>query len=289
MSWSSSIRHFPLKTSTPPQRQSHGHSKKPQPQTRLPSPTQPAPDRQPPPPYQPQASNAFQTPQGHHPQLETPSQLGDNAEGVKVAAQVLTSATSARWPMYLRNVKQILRADSYDERRYGFTGLIELLRACQRDGLVRLERDRRGGLRVFQGPALVRGATAPPRVEPVETTTTHQQSDRDQSDQNDDQNDEQNDGQNVVIVDGRRAIIVPSELDEPDVIDSEPVMVVDTTAELLGRAKPKRPRARAGTSPHQTGHTAARTAMRKPAPPAKKPAATARRARAKKSGNSSAE
>ena len=86
-----------------------------------------------------------------------PPQLGDNAEGVKVAAQVLSNATSARWPMYLRNVKQILRADSYDERRYGFAGLIELLRACQRDGLVRLERDRRGGLRVFQGPGLARG------------------------------------------------------------------------------------------------------------------------------------
>ena len=51
----------------------------------------------------------------------------------------------------------------------------------------------------------------------------------------------------------QRAIIVQPESDEPDVIDSEPVMVVDTTAELLGRAKPKRPRARAGTSPHQTG------------------------------------
>ena len=114
-------------------------------------------------------------PQAQHPPLEMPSQLGDNAEGVRVAAQVLSNATSARWPMYLRNVKQILRADSYDERRYGFAGLIELLRACQRDGLVRLERDRRGGLRVFQGPALVRGTTAPPRVEPAEAASPYQQ------------------------------------------------------------------------------------------------------------------
>ena len=46
-------------------------------------------------------------------------------------------------------------ADSgFDERRYGFGGLMDLLRACQRDGLMRLERDRRGGLRVFQGAAL---------------------------------------------------------------------------------------------------------------------------------------
>ncbi len=67
----------------------------------------------------------------------------------------------ARWPMYLRNVKQILRAaeGGFDERRYGFGGLMDLLRACQKESLVRLERDRRGGLRVFPGAAL-RG-TAP--------------------------------------------------------------------------------------------------------------------------------
>jgi hypothetical protein len=33
-------------------------------------------------------------------------------------------------------------------------GLLDLLRASQREGLVRLERDRRGGLRVLKGPAL---------------------------------------------------------------------------------------------------------------------------------------
>ena len=33
---------------------------------------------------------------------------------------------------------------------------------------------------------------------------------------------------------------------EPDVIEIEPVSVVDTTAELLGRAKPRAPRTRAG-------------------------------------------
>jgi hypothetical protein len=137
---------------------------------------------------------------------------------------------------------------------------------------------------VFQGPGLARGTTAPPRVEPAETSTAYQQTD--QSEQSDD-TDDQNDGQNVVMGDAPRVIIVQAELDEPDVIDSEPVMVVDTTAELLGRAKPKRPRARTGTSPHQTGHTAARTAVKKPAAAVKKPAAAARRARPKKSGNSS--
>jgi hypothetical protein len=80
---------------------------------------------------------------------------------------LLTNATSARWPMYLRNVKQIFRAGNLDERRYGFGGLMDLLKACQRDGLVRIERDRRGGLRVFQGPNMARPAQVP-QPEPEE-------------------------------------------------------------------------------------------------------------------------
>ena len=72
--------------------------------------------------------------------------------------EILKAATTARWPMYLRNVKQLLRAadGGFDERRYGFAGLVELVRGCQKEGLVRLERDRRGGLRVFPGPSLQR-------------------------------------------------------------------------------------------------------------------------------------
>ena len=58
--------------------------------------------------------------------------IGDAVEGVNAAGKVIAAATSARWPMYLRNVKQILRAGGFDERRYGFGGLMDLLRACQR-------------------------------------------------------------------------------------------------------------------------------------------------------------
>jgi hypothetical protein len=61
--------------------------------------------------------------------------------------------------MYLRQMKQFIRSarPDFDERRYG--SLPELLRACQKDGLLRLERDRQGGLRAFAGaskPAGVR-------------------------------------------------------------------------------------------------------------------------------------
>src|SRR5438034_280416 len=46
--------------------------------------------------------------------------LGDGAAGVRAAGQLLAAATGARWPMYLRNFKQILRSSGFDERRFGF-------------------------------------------------------------------------------------------------------------------------------------------------------------------------
>jgi len=73
--------------------------------------------------------------------------LGD---GVALVRRVLTEgASQPRWPMYPRQFKQFLRAadPSFDERKYG--SIAELMRACQKDGLLKLERDRQGGLRVF--------------------------------------------------------------------------------------------------------------------------------------------
>jgi uncharacterized LabA/DUF88 family protein len=87
------------------------------------------------------------------------------AEAIAMLRRVIENATMPlRWPMYVRNVKQLLRAadSTFDERRYGFGGILDLLRASQRDGILRLERDRQGVLRVFQGAALQRPATAPP-------------------------------------------------------------------------------------------------------------------------------
>jgi uncharacterized LabA/DUF88 family protein len=148
---------------------------------------------------------------------------GDNAEGVRIASQLFAAASTARWPMYLRNAKQILRAGNFDERKYGFGGLIDLLRACQRDGFVRLERDRRGGLRLFQGPALGRPtvppATGPELAEPAADTAAEE-------------------------VEAVEVVVAPEPVDEPDVIEVQPVAVVDTTAELLGRAKAKPRRTR---------------------------------------------
>jgi len=58
-------------------------------------------------------------------------------------------------PLYLRNVKQLLRAESptFDEQQHGFASIVDLLRAGQSQNWLRLQRDRRGALRVFIPPS----------------------------------------------------------------------------------------------------------------------------------------
>jgi uncharacterized LabA/DUF88 family protein len=83
-------------------------------------------------------------------------------EGVNLVRRVLAeAATPPRWPMYPRQFKQFLRAavPAFDERKYG--SIAELMRACQKDGLLKLERDRQGGLRVFAGAGGAPRGTVP--------------------------------------------------------------------------------------------------------------------------------
>jgi hypothetical protein len=99
------------------------------------------------------ASPAFDAPAAtDEPSTASPTPEFSLADGVALVRAVLAeSPTPPRWPMYLRQMKQFIRAarPDFDERRYG--SLPELLRACQKDGLLRLERDRQGGLRAFAG------------------------------------------------------------------------------------------------------------------------------------------
>jgi uncharacterized LabA/DUF88 family protein len=191
-------------------------------------------------------------------------QVGTQADAVRMVADILRNASGARWPMYLRNVKQILRqyrdsntvgngagpgeTSGFDERRYGFGGLIDLLRACQREGLVRLERDRRGGLRVFQGAGLQRagspGNEAPRAASEVTETAPGE-------------------------------AVVRGEADEVETADFEPMPTVDPTAVLLGTANRKR----GGRTPRAVAPLSA--APKKAAPRARK-AAAKRPARSKK-------
>jgi uncharacterized protein (TIGR00288 family) len=178
-------------------------------------------------------------------------------EGLARASAIIAAAAHARWPMYLRNLKQILRqADGgFDERRYGYGGLMDLLRALQKEGVVRVERDRRGGLRVFQGQTAQRPSTPQLPQPDVEAEVAE-----------------------IDAVEAVEAVeTLPGEERRPiaDPIDGEmpepaPV-VIDTTAELLGRAKAKKPRA-----------PAARAAKSSTARAAKKTTATRRGTRARK-------
>jgi uncharacterized LabA/DUF88 family protein len=97
--------------------------------------------------------------------------LGTQADGLAEFRRILATAEIRRWPMYLRNVKQVFRQTTpvFDERAYGYGSLIDLLRAAQKEGLVRMDRDRQGVVRVFQGsaaPARTAAAAAAPGVQP---------------------------------------------------------------------------------------------------------------------------
>jgi uncharacterized LabA/DUF88 family protein len=85
-----------------------------------------------------------------------PDVIGTAADGVRELKAMLSSGVVRKWPLYLRNVKQIIRQvnPAFDERAYGFGSLVDLLRAAHKDGLVRVDRDRQGVVRVFQGSAL---------------------------------------------------------------------------------------------------------------------------------------
>ena len=111
-----------------PRRPSHPHSQQPQ--------------------AQPQAQPAVQPPPA------SPHQQPRAAEAVAEVRRLFQAAQQPpRWPMYVRQVKQYLRGvdPSFDERKFGFQSLNDLLRACQKDGLFRMERDRQGVIRFFQG------------------------------------------------------------------------------------------------------------------------------------------
>jgi uncharacterized LabA/DUF88 family protein len=85
------------------------------------------------------------------------------AEAVAEVRRLFQAAQQPpRWPMYVRQVKQYLRGidPTFDERKFGFHSLNDLLRACQREGLFRVERDRQGVVRFFQGNVLKSDETA---------------------------------------------------------------------------------------------------------------------------------
>lgn len=92
--------------------------------------------------------------EGRHDARSEPRLEPKPAEAVAEVRRLFQSAQNPpRWPMYVRQMKQFLRGvdANFDERNFGYHSLNDLLRACQRDGLFRMERDRQGVMRFFQG------------------------------------------------------------------------------------------------------------------------------------------
>jgi len=83
-------------------------------------------------------------------------------------AEVVEKGTSR--PLYLRQIGQMLRAagKEYDVRRSGFRGILDLLHQAQREGWLKLHRDRKGVWRIFPIAATTEaGPTPAPAAEPA--------------------------------------------------------------------------------------------------------------------------
>jgi hypothetical protein len=78
-------------------------------------------------------------------------------DGIRAVQQAFAqAATPPRFPMYVRQAKQYLRSaiEGFDERKYGFASVVDLLRAAGKEGVLRIDRDRQGAVRVFPGANL---------------------------------------------------------------------------------------------------------------------------------------
>ena len=64
-----------------------------------------------------------------------------------------------------------MRSKASTNAKYGFASVVDLLRAAGKEGVLRIERDRQGAVRVFPGPNLA-SRPAPQFQEPVELDET---------------------------------------------------------------------------------------------------------------------
>jgi uncharacterized protein (TIGR00288 family) len=96
-------------------------------------------------------------------------------DGIRAVQRAINEAQNPpRWPMYVRQAKQFLRnaIEGFDERKYGFASVVDLLRASGKEGVLRIERDRQGAVRVFPGPNMAVRPAAPRFQEPVDLDET---------------------------------------------------------------------------------------------------------------------
>jgi hypothetical protein len=175
-----------------------------------------------------------------------------NQDGIRAVQRAIHDAqTPPRFPMYVRQAKQFLRSaiEGFDERKYGFASVVDLLRAAGKEGVLRIERDRQGAVRVFPGPNLV-SKPAPRFQEQVELDETIDVEVSQQSVQD-------------APADETVEEVIETSIIEPEPVDESGDETVLAGAEAVVEEKPKRSRAR-----KTTGARASKTAK----PRARKPA-----------------
>jgi hypothetical protein len=121
---------------------------------------------------------------------------------------------------------------NFDERKFGYSSIVDLLRAAGREGLFRVERDRQGVIRLFPGNVMQQAAEgaeteaaipgAPRPWQPGDDIPDIHESDRDHPISQD-------------IVEGD----VVQELNTPEIVDAQPAERVDAmTGEPSGESAP---------------------------------------------------
>ena len=101
-----------------------------------------------------------------------PEVSGTSAEALNLLRQAVAAASekAPNRPLYMRQVRQGMRSldKNFDERRHGFRGILDLLHQAQREGLIKLQRDRKGVWLIFPvstpAPAAVEPWPASPPV-----------------------------------------------------------------------------------------------------------------------------
>jgi uncharacterized protein (TIGR00288 family) len=166
-------------------------------------------------------------------------------DGIRAVQRAIHDAqTPPRFPMYVRQAKQFLRTaiEGFDERKYGFASVVDLLRAAGKEGVLRIERDRQGAVRVFPGPNLV-ARPAPNFQEPVELDETV------------DVEVPQRSVQDAPPVEEAVEEVIETPIIEPEPVDESGDETVLAEAEAVVEDKPKRSRVR-----KTTGARASKTA-----------------------------
>ena len=86
------------------------------------------------------------------------------SEAIRALEEALrNSRPRPHWPMYLRTFKQMIRSlqPPFDEHQYGISSIYDLVRQAHRDGLLHVERNRQGILRIFAGERFPKGDSEP--------------------------------------------------------------------------------------------------------------------------------